>query len=62
MIKAPCKGCEERVLGCHSTCEKYIEYAKAQEEYRQARNKAKILHNNNMDYFCKAIKHNKRSK
>lgn len=23
---APCKGCTERTLGCHSTCEKYAKY------------------------------------
>lgn len=23
---APCKGCTERILGCHSTCEKYAKY------------------------------------
>ena len=23
MIDAPCKGCEERHVGCHSKCEKY---------------------------------------
>lgn len=29
MIKiAPCKDCEDRELGCHSKCEKYIEYKK----------------------------------
>lgn len=22
----PCKDCQERQLGCHSTCEKYLEY------------------------------------
>lgn len=26
MIQAPCKDCEERQVGCHSTCEKYAEY------------------------------------
>jgi hypothetical protein len=26
MDKAPCKGCEERYVGCHSKCRKYIDY------------------------------------
>ncbi len=42
----PCKGCSDRVVGCHSTCEKYAEFVKennkrlheqkkiAKEEYR----------------------------
>lgn len=25
-MKSPCKGCEYRVLGCHSTCAAYIKY------------------------------------
>lgn len=28
---APCKGCQDRYLGCHSECEKYKEY----EEYKK---------------------------
>lgn len=26
MIDAPCKGCEDRKIGCHSKCEKYAAY------------------------------------
>lgn len=26
-IQAPCKNCTDRQLGCHDTCDKYIEYA-----------------------------------
>lgn len=26
-MKSPCKGCEYRVLGCHSTCAAYIKYS-----------------------------------
>lgn len=33
-IKAPCKDCADRIVGCHSTCEKYIIFAKNREEYR----------------------------
>ena len=39
MIDAPCKYCEDRSLGCHATCSKYIEYAKYAEEQRQKRHK-----------------------
>lgn len=27
-IKSPCKNCENRCVGCHSNCDKYIEYRK----------------------------------
>lgn len=26
MITPPCKGCEDRFVGCHSTCDRYKEY------------------------------------
>ena len=26
MIDAPCKGCEDRHIGCHSKCEKYATF------------------------------------
>ena len=34
---APCKGCEKRVLGCHSTCPDYLEFKAKCEKVRQAR-------------------------
>ena len=36
-MDAPCRCCEDRSLGCHASCSKYIEYAKYQEEQRQKR-------------------------
>jgi len=27
-MKVPCKDCEKRQLGCHSTCEDYKEFSK----------------------------------
>lgn len=35
--KSPCKGCEERSLKCHGTCEKYLEYQRDAEAIRQKR-------------------------
>ena len=26
MIKGPCKDCVDRYIGCHGTCEKYIQF------------------------------------
>lgn len=26
-MKSPCKGCEYRAIGCHSTCAAYIKYS-----------------------------------
>lgn len=25
-MKAPCKNCEDRELGCHGSCERYLEF------------------------------------
>lgn len=37
---APCKGCTLRVLGCHSTCERYQEFKRQREEANEARARA----------------------
>lgn len=31
-INAPCKGCDDRAPGCHSSCERYIQFHKQREE------------------------------
>lgn len=36
-MTAPCKDCPDRVVGCHSTCKRYTEYAKEREEIRKKR-------------------------
>ena len=33
----PCKGCEDRTVGCHSVCERYQEYAAICEAIRKQR-------------------------
>lgn len=34
---SPCKDCEQRELGCHSTCEAYRKYVEARETERKKR-------------------------
>lgn len=31
-MSAPCKDCPDRVVGCHSKCEKYISFRKQRDE------------------------------
>ena len=31
-MKAPCKDCEKRYIGCHGRCEKYLKFKKANDE------------------------------
>lgn len=33
--KAPCKGCEDRQVNCHSCCEKYLTYKEESEEEKR---------------------------
>ena len=46
---APCKGCEDRHVGCHSTCERYIksreEHLKLKDEMFQAKDRQRIADN-----------------
>lgn len=48
-MKAPCKDCINRKLGCHMTCEKYQKFNKQREQIRQNRFNA----NKDNDYFIK---------
>lgn len=32
MVKPPCKDCKDRKVGCHSVCEKYINFQKEHEK------------------------------
>lgn len=42
---APCKGCKDRVVepNCHMACEKYLEFVKNKEEYKEKERKYKLL-------------------
>ena len=37
MAQANCKDCERRHVGCHATCEIYIEYRKKRDEWLKAK-------------------------
>lgn len=37
-MKAPCKGCKFRAIGCHSTCAAYIKYSLSRKEELETRN------------------------
>lgn len=38
-MNQPCKNCDMRYLGCHSSCQEYIEYTK---ELKKANDKRKL--------------------
>lgn len=42
-MNGPCWGCEERHIGCHSECPRYIEFAGMGEEIRREKQNAVML-------------------
>lgn len=39
MISGPCKDCTERYVGCHSKCEKYVDFRKRLDAENEIRHK-----------------------
>lgn len=48
---SPCQGCEDRCIGCHTTCGDYAEYKAELERVRQIQ----IAESENIE-FSKAVK------
>lgn len=42
MTGSPCKGCQERVLGCHGRCESYKNFRQRLETAHMAEREAKM--------------------
>lgn len=40
---APCKDCEDREVGCHAGCEKYLAYKKEREKLNKINAKTEIF-------------------
>ena len=36
-MQCTCKDCQNRTIGCHARCEKYLQYSKEREQIRTAR-------------------------
>lgn len=47
-MTVPCKNCQDRVVGCHISCEKYKAWKDYNEQVKMARNTALGI-----DYFLK---------
>lgn len=37
MSRSPCKNCPDRMINCHSSCQKYQEFSKGREAVREER-------------------------
>jgi hypothetical protein len=49
MLVVPCKDCQKRKVGCHSTCKEYKEFSVANEARREA-----IKREKEIDHFFKS--------
>lgn len=61
--KCPCQKCKDRKLNCHSKCEKYLEWVKANEKIRNKERIEKVsdsTHNDGWGYIPRKKKHNVR--
>lgn len=43
MLRAPCKNCELREVGCHAKCKAYIEWAKEHEALREKNRTERVI-------------------
>lgn len=60
----PCKGCDRRVVGCHSVCGDYIAWRKAKDDeslsIREGRAKYATFHKGSYEYAAMIAKKDKR--
>ena len=42
MSYAPCKGCEDRIIGCHSKCKKFEKFKRENDLIKQRRHAEEI--------------------
>lgn len=62
---APCMGCEEREVGCHATCPRYIQYQKENRDFVEAKFKRTKLTRELMetkDHCVRSVTHGKRKR
>lgn len=50
MNQSPCRYCQERVVGCHSSCQKYKDYSAENSRLKEEEKKRKIGRGNVTDY------------
>lgn len=55
MRQSPCYKCQDRYVGCHAKCERYIEWSAAREAERERIHKIKENDKRYADYKIKAI-------
>lgn len=61
-MTAPCLNCENRKLGCHSSCEKYIKFDTERKKIREIRLKENELRDFNRERWDAAQKRIRKKK
>ena len=61
MVKAPCKNCAERDLGCHSTCGPYIQYKEIYQRGVEAMKRERDAVNNYVSFQIERREHARRT-
>ena len=56
MSNYPCKGCTDRAVGCHSTCQKYLDAKAEYERKKEAIRKAKAEGNDFVGFKVNTIR------
>lgn len=59
MISAPCKGCTDRYVGCHGSCDKYQNYQQVHQKEKDELDKIHHLERMNRDWIMNAVERNK---
>jgi len=62
MLQAPCHKCEDRVLGCHSTCEKYKKFKQENDALIEKIRNTTIANAIHIDACHKTMKRKNRKK
>ena len=58
--KPPCKDCPERTVGCHSKCQRFIEWKKREVLLKEEKREVGRALSDIIDYKRKAISKNKK--
>lgn len=61
-MDAPCKDCPDRVLGCHSVCEKYKQFQEERTRELERKRMQYLTNHLGNDYFRRYLKFKQRLK
>ena len=60
-VNSPCKDCQKREVGCHSTCEVYTTFRKEREAVYEKKVQTSIQKRDLLDHLHKAFKRKKQN-